>query len=367
MSKDTNDTSMNTQKSKSKILYLYPRQRSSFVAKDIKLLSERYEVVEFLFRTKPKFLLPFELVRLKLFLLRNLFSIKLYVVMFAGYWSLLPAIFAKIFGKRNLIITGGTDCVSFPEIGYGNFQNPLIAWFTKQSFKLSTRIVALHSSMILADYKYLPLTYKRQGIKAFVPNLKTEIDIIENGYDAAFWRPQGSSKSKTFLSVALGIENAKTRNIKGYDLILEVAKNYPSYEFVFVGLSSTQVDFEVPANVQLHGKTNAEELRKYYSQSQFYLQLSMSEGFPNALCEAMLCECVPIVSAVASMPEIVGSSGFILPQKDLNLLTQIIEKALQSDLEQLGKAARHRISSQYTEQMRAEKLNSLIKNLMDKK
>ena len=57
-----------------------------------------------------------------------------------------------------------------------------------------------------------------------------------------------------------------------------------------------------------------EKLRNYYSKSQFHFQLSMYEGFGLALCEAMLCRCIPIGSSVnmKSNPPLLISSRFSL-------------------------------------------------------
>ena len=63
-------------------------------------------------------------------------------------------------------------------------------------------------------------------------------------------------------------------------------------------------------------KITQRELINYFSMSRFYLQLSFSEGFGNALCEAMLCECVPIGSNVGAIPFIINDTGFILKKKD---------------------------------------------------
>jgi glycosyltransferase involved in cell wall biosynthesis len=92
----------------------------------------------------------------------------------------------------------------------------------------------------------------------------------------------------------------------------------------------------------------------------------MAEGFPNALCEAMLCECVPIVSNVFSMPEIIESSGFILIERNEEMLKSLIHSAISTtgnELDSRGKLAREIISEKYSLKNRREKLIALVKSL----
>jgi len=92
------------------------------------------------------------------------------------------------------------------------------------------------------------------------------------------------------------------------------------------------------------------ELSNFLNSKEFYLQLSMSEGFPNALCEAMLCGCIPIVTAVGAMPKIVSEIGFVLNKKDPILLSEIVQKATgltKNDREQLAEKSRDRIKNVY--------------------
>ena len=64
-----------------------------------------------------------------------------------------------------------------------------------------------------------------------------------------------------------------------------------------------------------------------YNRHAFYLQMSMFEGFPNALCEAMQSGCIPIGSAVAAIPDIIGTTGYVLERKSADQLEALLAKA----------------------------------------
>lgn len=347
---------------KKRILYIYPGGRSTFIAKDIRLLSEKFIVEEYFFNSSNKKSLPWELLKQIAFLKFHLFRYDLYLIKFSGYWSLFPVLLARLFGRKSMIITGGTDCVGFPSIGYGNFQNKLLSWFTVKSYRKVSKIIALHESMLFNKYSYSRCVNKSQGIKTFIPNLATPSIEIANGYDADFWKPIGTKNPKTFVTVATGLGENRRRLLKGIDLILAVAPYFPEAKFYIVGTNDSEIA-NYPENVILIPKKTPEELVSIYSQSQFYLQLSMSEGFPNSLCEAMLCECVPIVSNVASMPYIIGDSGFVLEKKDVAMLKELISNALVSDTETLGKKARRRIAENFTEEKRKDELIAAVESL----
>ena len=135
------------------MLYFY-LSASSFVSQDIKSFQEDYTVRLFLFQPKNKLLLPFSFLRQKLFLLRNIYSASILVCQFAGYHSLLPVFFGRLFRKPCVIVVGGTDCTSMPSINYGNLRKPLMRWFTLKSLKYSKHIVSPSHSLIECDYNY---------------------------------------------------------------------------------------------------------------------------------------------------------------------------------------------------------------------
>jgi glycosyltransferase involved in cell wall biosynthesis len=350
--------------SKNKILYFYTAE-SPFVEKDIEILNTRYEVKRFFFNIyNKKRMLRILLVQLT-FLLKHSWSAKLMVCQFAGLHAFIPALFSKLFFKKSVIVSGGTDCVSFPSINYGNFSNKRNARITGFCFKHATLILPVHESLILSKYDYQPNDYSHQGIRQFLPELKTPMRVVYNGYDSNYWhRKTSTGRMSTFVTV-LGHVNSKfTLLLKGIDLYIEMARKFPQERFTIIGGASLVID-DKPSNLELVSNIWGTAMVDVFSAHRFYVQLSMSEGFPNALSEAMLCECVPLVSAVGGMPDIVGDTGYILRHKDLNQLHDLFLKALRnSDLESLGKKARKKIVENYTFDKRKQKILSELDKIV---
>lgn len=332
---------------------------STFVKKDIAILEKEYEVTTFLFAPSKKIFTPVIFIKQKLFILRNLFRTRVYVVQFAGYHSFLPSLFAKIFGKVCIIIPGGTDCVSFPKINYGNYQKAALSIFTSWSYRLASMILPVDESLIIYENTYAKDQSGWQGILHFNKGLKTPIHVIHNGYSEHEWFDLGGRKRGSFISVSAGLKEKTRFLLKGFDLIVELALAHPECKFTFVGSEVLPAGIEIPENVHLVPFANTEELRKLYSEHEFYIQLSISEGFPNAICEAMMCGCIPIASNVAALPKIVGDYGYILDERNSGKLASIIKTALIGDKK--GMDCRNHILKNFTIQGREAELLKFVR------
>ena len=350
-----------------RILYFH-NGLSSFVQKDIDILKTEFDVKIHHFKVKDKQKVPLSFIVQKLFILRYLFSTNTYVVQFGGYHSFLPVIFARLFFKKCVIVLGGTDCVSFPSIHYGNFYKPLLGFFTKFSLKHAHLLLPVDDSLVHYKYNYQPNDNEYQGYKAYIPNIKTPFKVIYNGYDASLWSLLYNKKeSNSFVTVGANLGSRFGFTLKGIDLIFDVAKSQPNCKFYIVGGTSIQ-NKTIPDNVILLDAIPNNKLAEFLQTKTFYLQLSLSEGFPNALCEGMLCGCIPIVSSVGAMPKIVGNKGFILEKKDVNYLSKIIDLALNDkNLKKLSVEARENIKVNYTIENRKKELIKSLISLIEKK
>lgn len=319
----------------------------SFARNDIALLGGRFRVSVFHFRPGRKWLTPITLLRQLAFLLWRLPGSAVVVCQFAGYHSWLPCVLGRLFGKPVLVVLGGTDCVKFPSIGYGNFSRWPLGAFTRWSLALADHLAPVDECLVDSLYRYTvdPRDPVRQGYRGLHPSIRTPYTVISYGYDPERFRCGVAKEPFTFITAAQ--MNKPNFHRKGIDLLFSMADRFPHCHFTILGNTPSMVYERVPPNVELHGFIPYEELPAFYARHRFYLQLSMWEGFPSAPCEAMLCECVPITSSVAALPRIVGDAGFILRTKDEDALKDLIDRALAVDLDEMGKRARRRIMKEF--------------------
>ena len=158
------------------------------------------------------------------------------------------------------------------------------------------------------------------------------------------WKNKNIKKTKnTFITVMTEAQLLR----KGADLIIEVAVQSPNCKFYFAGIDGIKYR-ATPNNIICLGRLTPKELKSWYSKTQFYLQLSNFEGFGVALCEAMLCKCIPIVSRVNFLPNIIGDSGFVLDNRNISELKQIINTVQKTDLVSLMDKVENRILDNFS-------------------
>ncbi len=346
---------------KKKVLYTHS-VHSSFVRKDVALLEKHFEVKVFFFNPQKKPLLPFQFLRQFFFLFGGIFGSSILITQFGGYQSFLPSLFGKVFGKPSLVILGGSDCVSFPSINYGNFNKKLLGVFTKWSYMLATHLSPVHKSLVEGPYTYTDDDYPEQGYLKFCPKVKAGFTELHYGYDHNLFQGKEDKIPNSFITV--GYLNHANYYRKGIDLIFSLAKTKPEYKFTIVGGTANNIPVkDVPSNVEMIESVSYEELKDLYGTHEFYFQLSICEGFPSAICEAMLCGCIPIGSDVAAIPQIIGDSGFVLKKKDDDELLKLVDEALSSDKKTRSLQAREHIIQNYPINER-EKLIQLVNQLI---
>ncbi|MGE5315955.1 MAG: glycosyltransferase family 4 protein [Acidobacteriota bacterium] len=268
---------------------------------------------------------------------------------FASVYSSFLVLMAKLFGRRSVIVLGGIDVADLHELEYGIWTSRWRAPIVRYGITHADAVIAVdgflkEEAMRLAGYD------------------GDNIDVVPTGYDGERWKPSGA-KRPFVLMVASAPDIARVK-IKGVDFYFDVARSMPDTEFVLVGLAAAMTkQLSVPPNVRVHPFTAPQELLRLYQQAKVYVQCSMREGLPNALCEAMLCECVPVGTRRGGIPTAIGDAGFLCDHGDIAAAQHHIKAALQAPAER-GKNARTRILEEFTIERRGEALRALIEHLI---
>lgn len=345
-----------------RILFIH-KGATTFVLRDLGYLKAAYKVDVVSYEARGVLPIAVRYARNALICTWLALRCRAVVCQFAGHHSLWPILVARVLGKPSVVLANGSDCVSFPTLGYGHFRKRLLGRSTCMSFRLASLIIPLHASLVRSRPTYHDIDGPEQGILHHCKNLRTPIEPLGYGFDASFWKPSGERISNRFITVASNAHLPHIQVIKGLDMILEVAPRFPEYEFIIVGAREGSFPHK-PVNVVEVPFVPNEELPRWYSGATFYLQLSVSEGFGNALCEAMLCGCLPIVSDVGAMPEIVGDAGFVVRERDADVLERILRDVISADSEVLTTTARTRILAERPEALRRSGLLERLAGLM---
>jgi len=349
-----------------KILYVKSRD-STFIRLDQEILEKNFMVIPFQIHSKNRFLYLLSLIRLFFFLLIRLHFFDIVFTRFADWHTALITFFCNIFGKSLIIVVGGYDVASMPEYNYGTFTTKFRGWCVRYSLQNADYLLPNNSFLIQYSNKYAFSEPRKGGIKHFAPNLKGVIKVIYNGYQTDFWTyDQSQPKENIVLTVAY-IKDHRFYRLKGIDDFIGVARIMADYKFVIIGLTgrkAKELKISIPDNVLLIPELNQKELREFYRKAKVFCLLSVTEGMPNVLCEAMLCHCIPVCSDVTFMPEIVGDAGFINSRKDINEMKNNIQKAFEAG-EEMGIKARTRIVENYSIKRREKELVQLIDNIFN--
>lgn len=330
-------------KRKIRVLFIKPTTRT-FTEQDIEILNKYFEV-----KTLHLNLLRPRLI--KDLLLSTIWSDVTYS-WFAGNHAFLAVLFSRLFGKKSIVIVGGYDVARIPEIEYGLSLNRCGKFIVNYILNNASKILAVDESLMQDAIK----NFRSRG---------DNISVLPTGYDGKKWAPCGKKEN---LVIAVGYVTNNSIRRKRYDVFVKAASLLEDVKFVLIG---NDVDNSIEylksiatSNVEFAGYVTHEELLNYYQRAKVYCQLSRYEGLPNALCEAMLCECTPVGTKYCGIPKAIGDTGYYVNYGDVESTAFMIKKALNSNN---GQRARTRIKTMFPIENREIGIKLLIYSLMDSK
>ena len=329
------------------------------------MLSEVYDVSVCHYEIGNKFLKLFHFLSYNLCVFVKLLTCKVVIINFGAWHTIFPVFLSKLFFKKSIIIIGGFDAGNIPSLQYGIFhKQSVLQWFMRITYNAATYLCPVSEALVSSVNKYADPSGEgyKIGLLHHVPEVRNKVHVIPTDYDDDFWKIDESIFKEGVLSLAY-VYNSATYTLKGFDLLTECALMMPDVRFTFAGFSPEMIEKytpDLPENVKLISFVSDLEARKLYQSNKVFVLPSLTEGLPNTLCEAMLCGCVPIVSEVSVMPEIVSNLGFVLKRKENIVLKDLTEKTLECNIN-IWKI-RQRIVEMYPRGMRLALLQTLNKD-----
>lgn len=303
-----------------KILFLGPL-KSTFVKNDFDILSKHHKLIPLNSNIGGGFRGAWNLLICSLKSIIALLHADMVYVWFADYTSLVPIIFAKLIGKKSVVVAGGFDVGYLPELNYGA-KARAVRWFcVKNTFRFAKKILpvsnyAMKSLFELTDVSPDKVDMLYNCIKSDNYN----IDISD------------SNQRKYFITVSQA-EDLLEFVRKGSDRFIETARENSQYQFILAGLrgralaKATELGRHIDNLQIISGPLSLyNDIIPLYNKSYAYFQLSIEETFGLAVVEAMKCGCVPIVAPNAALPEVAGEYAQIVES------TEDIKKALKNGI-----------------------------------
>ena len=254
-------------------------------------------------------------------LLFNLIWCNTIVIWFASFHALPVILLNYFFNKQLIIIAGGFDVANVPNINYGAMRGKSRTTLGKWLLSRAHLVIAVSKS-------------NKQEIIDNGNVVPKKISLIYNAIPETINMHIIEKKNQV---LTIGEINEETYLRKGLDRFIEIAKNMPATQFIHIGKWTDKkgnpnreminyVKSISPSNIKYIGFVTINRLEKYYSESKVYLQLSRHEAFGVSVVEAMKYHCIPIVTNVFALPEVVGKCGYIIQNKIqcINLIKKLI-------------------------------------------
>jgi glycosyltransferase involved in cell wall biosynthesis len=350
-----------------KILYIKP-SFSPFIEADQKILEKNFVVTPFLFKqASGKWRYSMGLITLVFFLWRHGRKADIFACWFGNYHTAVMVAVAHILKKPTVVFAGGQESICYRELGKGVYVNKVRGFLVRYALRNCTLIIPNHASLIYHEnFFYNSDNPHIDGIRHYCGEIKGSYEVIPNGIDTSRINRLDTIPKEPGLVATVGTMH-KTADFynKGFDLFIEVARRCSDLKFVMIGLKKqlfewTETTFkvsEIPNLQIIPSFCPTEVLNEYLNKATVYVQVSITEGMPVSLGEAMLCECVPVGSAINGIPDAIGENGIIIHKRDATELEQAIRKAMLMDT---GKRAREHTLRNFSFAEREERIKEVF-------
>jgi len=257
-----------------------------------------------------------------------------------------------------------------------SFFGLLIAWFIRIRHRLQVRNNLGHN---LNNWQRLSLRFlslfatktivncaaaQRHFIKTCLPlnpgKISDRIVVIENGVDLdRFISIPTKNNSGHYNNICTVGSIANLRPVKGLNFLVEaigqLIPRIPGIKLQIAGEGEQRyqlLDHAALYAVPLKLPGSVDDIPNFLSEIDVYVHVSLSEGMPNAVLEAMAAGRPIVATCVGGVPELIQHerTGLIVPPGDVNALAHAISRMIHDrDLaNRLGNAAREFVLTRFS-------------------
>jgi glycosyltransferase involved in cell wall biosynthesis len=328
--------------SRKRILFVHSG-KASFVAIDREILAEHYEI-EDLYQPG-RWPNPIKVIG-------GVVRADMVFGWFASWHTFFPITLAWLLRKPSMMIVGGFDTASMPDIGYGYQQGGLrraaSRWIMRRARRLATN----------SEYSLSELERNAE-----IP--RERVTVIHHGVPDPHGEDPGAKERE---ALTVGAIDQTTLVQKGQLPFVEASRLLPDVRFTFAGkwldASVDELRARAGDNVRFTGWLSDEDLHAAYRRAAVYVQASRHEGFGLAVAEAMLAGCVPVVMNVTAMPEVVGDAGVFIESQEPEDVAGGVGRALELGPDAAARA-RERILTAFPMERRREGILRLVQDALD--
>ena len=321
-----------------KILFLH-QKLLSFVKRDLEILQSVHQVRE----------LKYQGLKNLTGIIKGIIWADVSFSWFGKLHAFWAVFFSKLLGKKSVVVAGGDDVACEPEIGYGMFSFWWKKWCPFFVFKYADMIISV------SDFN------REETIK----NAKADprkVKMVYHGFSGDKVR-RIPEIPKENIVITIAQVSQETRVKKGLELFVKSASFVPEVKFVLIGPdidgSLEELRKIAPNNVNFLGGVYGEKLIEICNKAKVYVQVSIHESFGCSLAEAMLCECIPVVSRRAAIPEVVGNTGIYVDKIEPEEVAKKIKMALMAS-DNYAEKGRKRIVDKFSLEKRQKQILSYI-------
>ncbi|NYF90945.1 glycosyltransferase family 4 protein [Tunturiibacter empetritectus] len=206
----------------------------------------------------------------------------------------------------------------------------------------------------------------------------SRVMTVYNGLDLADWNANAGSAGRVGESVVATVGNI--RRVKGHDVFIRaaasIAEKFPDASFRIAGdvlepeyfAELQKLVSELKLSDRFHFVGGVTNLQDYLSTAEVFVLPSRSEGFSNAIVEAMAASLPVVATNVGGNAEAVqdGVSGIIVPPEDSAALAAAIISLLSDNAKakQMGIEGKRLAAEKFTTEAMMSQITSVYDSLL---